>query len=296
MGKLRSASIIAGMVVAMVASLSGAHAGRYSWFEEPYAGDRLWLDRTAAHPLANTLEVGFGESIFHSFASSRGLEVDDGYARADVPPFESNAFYFYGEFEPNRVINRTPLFGYRVDASDQAQRLNVLGVKWRHRLDEIHSVSLAASYAENPSPIESAQDVLDTRAAVSWTSKWGEGTRPGVTGSVFVGDESARDAAFRQLRRKYFGFSIGGELSLFHDHTQYVNYRAQRYLSPVNDDLLYIPGRMDEGSLLAAGWRWQVQRNWSVHAEASFGLNGTSLDLYNLERNRVIFGTRFDFR
>lgn len=296
MGKLASASIVVGTVVVMVASLSVAHAGRFSWFEEPYPGDRLWLDSTAAHPLTNTLAVGFGETVFRSFASSRGLDVDDAYTPANEPQFESNAFYVYGEFEPDRVIDRTLLPGYRVDTSSQPQRLNVLAAKWQHRLDEIHSVSLAASYAENPSPIQSTQDILDTRAVLSWTSKWGEGIRPGVTGSVFVGDESARDAAYRQLGHKYFGFSIGGELSLFRDHTQYLSYRAQRYLSSVSDDLLYTPGRMEEGSLLAAGWRWQVQRNWSVHAEASFGLNGASLDPFNLEHNRVIFGTRFDFR
>lgn len=296
MGKFASASLVIGTVVVLAASPSVAHAGRFSWFEEPYPGDRLWLDGTMAHPRAHTLVVGFGETVYRSFASSRALEIDETYIPVDAPRYESNAYYFYGEFEPDRGIVRTPSSGYRVDMSDQSQRLNVLGAKWQHRLDEIHSVSLAASYAENSSPIESAQDILDTRAALSWTSKWGEGVRPGVTGSVFVGDESARDAAYRQLGRRYFGFSIGGELSLFRDHTQYVSYRAQRYLSTVNDDLLYAPGRTEEGSLLAAGWRWQVQRNWSIHAEASFGLNGTSLDPFNPERNRVIFGTRFDFR
>jgi long-subunit fatty acid transport protein len=52
----------------------------------------------------------------------------------------------------------------------------------------------------------------------------------------------------------------------------------------------------EDRSQISAGWKWQVQPNWSVHAEASYGLNGANLDPNSPDRSRIFFGTRFDFR
>ena len=298
MTKTVSALIFAGMLAVLSVSFSVAHAGRFSWFDEPYAAERLWLDGVATRPSANVLSIGFGNTVFRSFASSRMMDDESSYIAAEETQFEPNAFYLYGELGDERIAGllMQPSSGFGAETVGESQRLSVLAAKWQRRLNEIHSVSLAASYAETLSAMQSVPELLDTRAALSWTSKWGDGMRPGLTGSVFVGDETARDSAYHQIGRRYFGFSLAGELSMFRDHTQYLSYRTQRYLYSDNEDLPYGSSYLDEGSLLAAGWRWQVQRNWSVHAEANFGLNGTSQDLLNPQHNRVIFGTRFDFR
>ena len=299
MAKTVSALTLAGTLAILSAGVSVAHAGRFSWFDEPYAAERLWLDNVATRPSANAMSVGFGDSVFRSFASSRILDDESGYAASRETRFEPNAFYLYGEVGEERAAQfLAPSMS--VDdigtAGNDSQRLSVVAAKWQRRLSEIHSFSLAASYAETPSAVQSIPELLDTRAALSWTSKWGDGMRPGITGSVFVGDETLRDPAYHQVGRRYFGFSLAGELSFFRDHTQYLSYRAQRYLYTDNEEIPYALNRLDEGALVAAGWRWQVQRNWSVHAEANFGLNGANQDLLYPQHNRVIFGTRFDFR
>jgi hypothetical protein len=298
MTRIASAIAFAGTLAVLSVSISVAQAGRFSWFDEPYAAERLWLDGVATRPTANALSIGFGDAMFRSFAASRIMNDESGHLAAEETHFEPNAFYLYGELGEERAVGVLvqPSAGFGVETTGESQRLSVLAAKWQRRLTAIHSVSLAASYAETPSAIQSAPDFLDTRAALSWTSKWGDGMRPGITGSVFVGDESARDAAYHQIGRRYFGFSLAGELSPFRDHTQYLSFRTQRYLYSDSEEIPYGFSRLDEGSLLAAGWRWQVQRNWSVHAEANFGLNGTNQDSLYPQYNRVIFGTRFDFR
>jgi hypothetical protein len=120
-----------------------------------------------------------------------------------------------------------------------------------------------------------------------------------VTGSVFLGDEMAREEIYRHLGRKYYGFSVGGSLTLFQSHTPYVSFKMQRSVYEVSDDPLFVSPRTGDRSLLSAGWKWQAGRDFSLQAEASYGLgetSGSSLDPYSLERSRILFGTRFGFK
>lgn len=174
-------------------------------------------------------------------------------------------------------------------------RLTSFGAAWSQRLSPVNAVGLSAGYNEFAHP-EAGRDMLDTHAAMSWTSKWSRGLRPGVTGSVFLGDEVARDSEVRGLGRRYYGFSVGGEVTVFDSHTPYINYRLQRSLLDTAPESLTVEGRAADHSLVSAGWRWQLQRNFSLQAEATYSLSDNGLDLYNQDRSRLMFGTRFDFR
>ncbi len=189
--------------------------------------------------------------------------------------------------------------GDALSADTDPRRTTAVGVNWQHRLFPQDRISLSAETGENLSANSLAQDTFESRAAISWTREWNLRWRPSLTGSMFIGDESARVDAYRhQLGRRYVGLSVGGQLSLGRDHTPYVNYQLRRSYygveSGIEDGLL--PPRTDDRSLLTAGWRWQATRQLSLKAEASFGLNPDGLDLYNQERARVFLGTRFDFR
>ena len=189
--------------------------------------------------------------------------------------------------------------GDALSADTDPRRTTAVGVNWQHRLFPQDRISLSAETGENLSANSLAQDTFESRAAISWMREWNLRWRPSLTGSMFIGDESARSDAYRhQLGRRYVGLSVGGQINLGRDHTPYVNYQLRRSYygveSGVDDGLL--PPRTDDRSLLTAGWRWQATRQLSLKAEASFGLNSDGLDLYNQERARVFLGTRFDFR
>jgi hypothetical protein len=101
------------------------------------------------------------------------------------------------------------------------------------------------------------------------------------------------------------GFAVGGQMTLAKSHTPYLAYQLRRsYYDGENGGLRFgglyddsLPSsRPDDRSLFTAGYRWQASRSLSLQAEASYGLNSDGQDLYNQERTRLFFGTRFDFR
>jgi len=288
--KIVHRTAITAALLTLIIPFAQAEAGRYSWFNDPLSDDLAFNSGGLPRPgggIPPTFDVNAYATP--SFGSRVGEGM--GYRNLGEEPREvSDVVRLYGKISPGPAYRYPPL-GDETDV-----RLNAFGAKWLHRLNAIHSFAVSAGYSETASSTRLSPDTFDTRAAFSWTSKWAGGYRPGVTGSIFVGDETAKDEAYRYLGRKYYGFAIGGELTLFREHTPYISYRLQRSQYETAVDPLYSPYRSDDRSLVAAGWRWQVQRNWSLQAEASYGLGGAGLDLQNYERSRLFFGTRFDFK
>jgi hypothetical protein len=216
-------------------------------------------------------------------------------------PLAGNALQVYGGLA-EQTQSET---GQQAPADQSARLSNILGFSWQHRLDSKDSLALSAEYGQNVRPNQFAQDTLESRAMVSWTRQWGMQSQPSLTGSVFVGDEMARDESYRQLGRRYMGFAVGGQMTLAKSHTPYLAYQLRRsYYDGENGGLRFgglyddsLPSsRPDDRSLFTAGYRWQASRSLSLQAEASYGLNSDGQDLYNQERTRLFFGTRFDFR
>lgn len=187
-----------------------------------------------------------------------------------------------------------------------ARRSDILGFTWQHRLDAQDQFAVSAEYGQNVRPNQFTQDTLESRAVLSWTRQWGTQSQPILTGSVFVGDETAREESYRQLGRRYLGFAVGGQMTLARAHTPYLAYQLRRSYYGVENGSVVRSGslfeesplsaRTDDRSQLTAGYRWQASRSLSLQAEASYGLNSDGQDLYNPERTRLFFGTRFDFR
>ena len=287
------------LAAALTLSLpGGAMAGRFSWFDEAPARDSLGQVRAPLSSPAGETRLTFGVDAYKSFASTR--PADEDYY---VPLHDATVVKFFGEiasrpdgyYAPLAVLN-PELARETSPLGIASNRLSGFGVKWRHRVDASNTIAFSAGYSEMPwSASMPHLDALDTRAAVSWRSTWSGAVRPGLTGSVFVGDENVRDEAYQQLGRRYYGFSLGGELRVAQDHTPYFSYRLQRNFHHP-DDPGYLSTPYEDYSRISAGWRWQVQRNWSLQAEAHYGLQGAQLDPYSPDRSRVFFGTRFDFR
>ena len=287
------------LTAAIALALPGfAHAGKFSWFDDMPARDSLGQVRAPAAFFNRDAPLTFGIDAFQSLSAAQSPE---GYGALRNYP-EGTVVRFYGQLSPRQDELYRPFASpdsERADADllgSANSRLSGFGVNWQHRVDAVSTLSLSAGYSEVPWSVSAPHiDALDTRASLSWKGKWSGALQPGLTGSLFVGDESVRDEAYQQLGRKYYGFSVGGELRVAEDHTPYLSYRLKRNVySP--DDPAYAVTPYEDLSQISAGWRWQVQPNWSFQAEARYGLNGANIDPYSPDRSRFFFGTRFDFR
>lgn len=295
MGTSVRLALISALAVVAV-PLSTSAASKFSWFDEAPARDALGFPR-APSLLKPDTRLTFGVDAYKSLAPGR--LADD-----DVDSRPSDVLRIYGSVEP-RLSSRAPLAGFNRAAGEESslvdsanQRLSGFGVRWQHRVDAGSTLALSAGYNEfawAANPTQSL-DMFDTRAALSWTGTWSGDLRPGITSSIFVGDESTRDEAYQRLGRRYYGFSVGGQVTLFQDHTPYLSYRLRRNSYSGTDDPMYLLSPYEDHALVSAGWKWQARPNWSFQAEASYGLNGQGVDVYLPERSRFFFGTRFDFR
>ncbi len=217
-----------------------------------------------------------------------GLDDPDGVSAGVVPdpghPHQRREYpWLVGQSEPSYLWQ-------------DSNALNTWGVEWQHRVDEGLSLSVSARYGENLH-VDTASPATSTMATVSWTNQWlGQG-RTSLTGSVFVGDDAVRDDYEQDFDRKYFGFTLGGQMTLFRNHTPYLAFKMLK--SDYESELpLYLESEDDTYfSSLSAGWDWKVVNNWNVRAEANYTLNGSEPDWSGsgVDRNRIFFGTRYDF-
>lgn len=285
--------VLAGAALIMTAGPAlSAPAGKLSWFNDaPFAGVGP-VGTPEIRPLNPADYASFGIDLYSS-RQGAGEEAYAAEARDSAP--DANTVRLYGEFESSRSG-----IGSFVSLEDSSLgRVNVFGMSWQHRLNAMNTLAVSAEYGEGTAVYPLAPETLDTRAAFSWTSVLPSAVRPSVTGSVFLGDEMAREEIYRHLGRKYYGFSVGGSLTLFQSHTPYVSFKIQRSVYQTTDDSLFVAPRTGDRSLLSAGWKWQAGRDFSLQAEATYGLgeaSGSSLDPYSLERSRILFGTRFGFK
>jgi hypothetical protein len=297
--KVSTKSTLTGITAALVAALPlSAPASKLSWFDDaPFAG--VGSVGVPEVRLRDPKEYkSFGLDLYRprSIAAEEGYPLDSGESSLG-----SDTVRLYGQVESSRTPSLSvpeSRVSRPVPFEDPSlNRVNVFGVKWQHRMDAINSFAVSAEYGEGVAVYPTKLDTLDTRAAFTWTSQFSGGIKPNLTSSVFLGDETAREEIYRHLGRKYYGFAVGGSLTLFQAHTPYVSFKMQKSLYESAEDTLLVSPRSDDRSLLSAGWKWQVQRSLSLQAEASYGLGNTANpELYNPERSRIFFGTRYGFK
>ena len=284
-------TILAGATLLAVAGPVLSAQGKLSWFSDtPFAGvGSVGVPRVE---LRNPDEYSSFDVNLYSFQRSA---TENAYAgNIGENSLGVDTVRLYGDLDSSGT-QRYASF----EDSPNNNRVNAFGVKWQHQLDPINSFALSAEYGEGTAVSPAPLDTLDTRAAFSWTSHLPVSLKPSITGSVFLGDETAREEIYRHLGRRYYGFTVGGSMTVFQSHTPYVSFKMQKSLYDSPEDMLFVSPRSGDRSLLSAGWRWQVQRDFSLQAEASYGLgsnNAPSLDPNNLERSRILFGTRFGFK
>ncbi len=257
-------------LVAMLAAATPAAAGTFSWFDPPAATREasVWSPRYAA------FAVDLYRTPDPEHADENTLRVTGGLERDVLAPPAARPF--------------------DIGTEDTAPRLRTFGVAWQHRLDTASHVTFSADYNRDAPRFLAPPELADTRASLSLTNRWAGDYRPSLTGSMFVGGERGTTEAYRQLGRRYYGLSLGGELALSSAHRPYLSLQMQRGVTDGDEALP--TGLYDDRSQIAAGWKWQAQRHLSLQAEASYGNSSDRFRLQNPEHTRLFFGTRFDFK
>lgn len=184
---------------------------------------------------------------------------------------------------------------YAHDPLADGRSKELLAIQWQHRLNEAQSLTLAAGYGDDVYLDEKRYDPVSAMASVAWTGQWSGRWRPAISGSVFMGDENTSTEAYRNLDRRYFGFSVGGRMTFFENHSPFVSFRMLRNEFGNGEPLDSLAASPDY-SRLSAGWDWQVRPNWRLRAEAEYTLYDNGPSLYGNDERRIFFSTRFDFR
>jgi len=198
----------------------------------------------------------------------------------------------YGD-GPNRFS--IPIAHQTYLADDGLRRLDAYGLEWRRKFGVTQELALAARRGEYGALDGSARDSSGNVAQLAWSSAFAGSYQPRVIGSLFLGDETAKDKGPKWFGRKYYGLSLDGRFTAFDKHTPYASLHLQRSDYGAVEALALL-SRREDYSRLAAGWNWQVRPNWGLRAEANYVLSTSGLPVYDYERSQVLFSTRFDFK
>jgi tetratricopeptide (TPR) repeat protein len=178
-------------------------------------------------------------------------------------------------------------------ANDQFRRLLALGLEWSRDLDARNQVLGFGQAGTIRYPDDSARDVDLLLAGGGWSHQHARLPLL-LSGSVYLGDESARRPTGDPNARLYFGARLGMQWSGFETHTPYAAFAWQRSDYDA-DNPVFLRAREEDFRELRLGWSWQPQRQWNVTAEASLVDNGANIALYDYTRRQFSVGVRYQF-
>lgn len=240
----------------------------------------------------------FGLSDRYLFATDKflfvHLAVPDGVAQ----PADNGSANLLGRVGYAIGANRfsVPIVNQTYLTDDGTRRFEAYGLEWRRKFGVTHELALSARRGEHGALINGgAREVsVGNVAQIAWSSAFAGSYQPRVMGSVFLGDETAKDKGAKWFGRKYYGLSLDGSFTAFDRHTPYASLYLQRSDYDTTETLMQ--ARREDYSRLAAGWDWQLRPNWGLRAEANYILNTSGLPGYDYERSKLLFSTRFDFK
>ncbi|MBI5612108.1 MAG: hypothetical protein HY942_03430 [Gammaproteobacteria bacterium] len=268
--------------------------------DDALAGRRLPMVEAAAEPGARLRLPGLERTYFglgdrYLFATDKFLFMhvatpETATARADngLPDLVGGIGYGDGGHRFSiPIVHQTLL------SEDRVRRLDAYGLEWRGRFGVGHELALSARHGEYGALDGGGRDSAGNVAQFAWSGAFAGSYRPRLVGSVFLGDETAKDKGPKWFGRKYYGLSVDGRFTPFEKHTPYASLYLQR---SDYDAVETLTARREDYSRLAAGWNWQVRPNWGLRAEAYYVLNSSAQSAYDYERGQILFSTRFDFK
>ncbi|MFN2310081.1 MAG: tetratricopeptide repeat protein [Gammaproteobacteria bacterium] len=178
-------------------------------------------------------------------------------------------------------------------ANEQFRRVLALGLEWSHDLDARNQLLGFGQLGAIRYPEDTNRDVGLRLAGVGWNH------RPArlpllLSGSLYLGDESARRSAGEAHGRGYFGARLGAQWNGIQAHTPYAALTWQRSDYAAANPV-FLRAREETFRELRLGWNWQPQRHWNITAEAGLVDNGANIALYDYTRRQFSVGVRYQF-
>lgn len=248
-------------------------------------------------PWHDSRESYFGLGDRYLFATDKFLFAHASAADSAAPYSDAAPANVFGSVGYGAGADRfsIPIVHQTYLNDDGVRRFDSYGLEWRRKFGA-HELALSARRGEYGALDGGSRDSSTGNVAqLAWSSAFAGGHQPRVMGSVFLGDETAKDKGPKWFGRKYFGLSLDGSFTAFDKHTPYASLHLQRSDYDAVEASL-TAARRDDYSRLAAGWNWQVRPNWGLRAEANYTLNTSGQPGYDYERSQLLFSTRFDFK
>lgn len=178
-------------------------------------------------------------------------------------------------------------------ANDQFRRLLTLGLEWSRDLDARNQVLGFGQLGAIRYPEDTNRDVRLLLTGGGWNHRHARLPLL-LSGSAYLGNESARRSAGEPNGRHYYGVRLGMQWSGMAGHTPYAALSWQRsdYDAP---NPVFLRTRQEDFRELKLGWSWQPQAHWIVTAEASLADNSANIALYDYDRRQFGVGVRYQF-
>lgn len=178
-------------------------------------------------------------------------------------------------------------------ANAQFRRVLTLGLEWSRDLDSRNQLSGFGQLGTIRYPDDGNRDVGLLLAGGGWNHRHAR-LPVLLSGSVYLGDESARRSAGDPNGRRYLGMRLGAQWSGIRGHTPYAALTWQRSDYAAANPV-FLRAREEDYRELRLGWSWQPQRQWNLTAEASLADNGANIALYDYTRRQFAVGVRYQF-
>ena len=184
---------------------------------------------------------------------------------------------------------------WRLD-SQRSLLVNALAIEWQHNMNASNFLTLSARHGDSLYSDAELPGTSGTAATLSWSTLFGGDSR--VIGSLYAGDEVAKERSNGNTDRRYYGLHVEGRYGLWRDHAPFASLKWQRsnYETQGNTGTANSLLRRESFSYLGAGWNWQVSPSWDVRAEANYSLADDSAEAVEFDRTQLYFSTRYGFR
>ena len=176
------------------------------------------------------------------------------------------------------------------------RRANGAVAQWQHNYSQYSQVSLFAQFADlaYPYPDQSIRDATRTIGGIAFGHGWDAPSRPVVFGSLYAGDEKAKDSRYKEFGHKPIGVRLGGQMSLGAATTLFglLSYEDRVYEA---EDTSFLVTRHDKMTDLRLGLDYAFRPAWHLVPQLSYTNNDSNIELDKYDRTVVSLVARWTF-
>jgi tetratricopeptide (TPR) repeat protein len=183
---------------------------------------------------------------------------------------------------------------FQVDNKD-FRTTNGLVAQWQHSYSQYDQASIFAQFADLKYPDDSIRDATRTILGVAFGHGWNAPSRPVVFGSLYGGDEKAKDSNHKELGHKPIGVRFGGQVSMSSTTELFglLSYEQRSYGEfPPSLVFFDVTRRRDRQADLRLGVNYTFRPTWLLVPQISYTNNQSNIELNKYNRSVVSVAVR----